>query len=166
MGGDEVPVAVEGVEATVEQVLTEIEREMYDKALTVRTDHTLRCGDYAEFSTLLESQGGWYLVPWCDDSEQEDIIKAETRATIRCYPLEGQDEILHLRYTSAPIKASLPAGDKLVLFVGSNYYPVMTRNRNNAAGSGYWESFSEANLELLHSETYPSSVTFHVETSE
>ena len=37
------------------------------------------------------AKGGWYRVAWCDDTEAEDAIKAETKATIRCFPLGDQD---------------------------------------------------------------------------
>ncbi len=93
IGGKKFPIPVAGVAARVQEVLAEIQQEMLDKALAFRQERTYRCDSYDEFQGLLESQGGWYLVPWCDDSEQEDIIKAETRATVRCYPLEGQEEI-------------------------------------------------------------------------
>jgi prolyl-tRNA synthetase len=93
IGGKKFPIPVEGVAARVAEVLAEIQQEMYDKALAFRQENTFRCDSYEEFKGLLESQGGWYLVPWHDDPEVEDRIKAETRATIRCYPLEGQEEI-------------------------------------------------------------------------
>ena len=41
----------------------------------------------------LQDDGGWYLVPWADDAGNEAAIKAETKATIRCYPLDAQDQL-------------------------------------------------------------------------
>ncbi len=92
IGGKKFPIPVEGVAGAATEVLATIQQQMLDRALAFRQERTYRCDDYAEFKQLVNTQGGWYLVPWCDDSEQEDLVKDETRATVRCYPLQGQEE--------------------------------------------------------------------------
>ncbi len=93
IGGKKFPIPVDDVVARVREVLDEIQSEMLETARTFRQERTYPCDSYDDFRGLLGSQGGWYLVPWCDDAEQEDIVKAETRATVRCYPLEGQEQV-------------------------------------------------------------------------
>ena len=92
-GGDKFAVALEGCEVQVRQVLEGIQAELLEKATELRRSRTHRVETYDDFKAQLNEQGGWYLVPWCDDSANEDAIKAETKATVRCYPLDGQGEV-------------------------------------------------------------------------
>ena len=54
-----------------------------------RTRATVR--DYDEFKQVLEAQGGFIRVHWAGASEDEDRIKEETKATIRCYPFDAPE---------------------------------------------------------------------------
>jgi prolyl-tRNA synthetase len=92
-GGDKFSVALEGCEAQVQEVLEGIQAELLQNALELRESRTWRVDSYEDFKTQLKAQGGWYLVPWRDNSANEDAIKAETKATVRCYPLDAQDEV-------------------------------------------------------------------------
>ena len=60
-------------------------------ATAARDAKLFRPASYAEFTAAIEN-GGFFLVPWHDDAQAEAKIKEETRATIRCFPLEGQEE--------------------------------------------------------------------------
>ena len=91
---------VEEVVAT----LASIQQELLDRALTQRQERTTKVEDYEEFKVLLAENGGWYLAPWKDDAENEARVKEETRATIRCYPLDNQDNVSEMRcfYSGEP----------------------------------------------------------------
>ena len=49
---------------------------------------TYTVSSYEEFKEKIESQPGFYRVPWGGDDADEDKIKEQTRATLRCFPLE------------------------------------------------------------------------------
>ena len=75
----------------VREVLDGIQATLLERTLSLRTERTQDCESYEAFKSALTEQGGWYRVPWCDDAANEDAIKAETKATIRCFPLGDQD---------------------------------------------------------------------------
>ena len=81
-----------GLGDAVEGVLAEIQRGLYVAAEKRMAERTHRAATWAEFAERLESESGFFLVPWHDDAAQEAAIKEETRATLRAYPLEGQEE--------------------------------------------------------------------------
>ena len=56
-------------------------------------ENTYATDSYADFKERLTRDGGWYLVPWMDNAENEAAIKTETKATVRCYPLDAQENI-------------------------------------------------------------------------
>jgi len=90
-GGKKFGMPFDGLLAAVQQKLADIQTELYDRALARRTESTHRVSSYDELKERIEA-GGLFLVPWHDDADWEARIKEETRATIRCYPIEGQDE--------------------------------------------------------------------------
>jgi prolyl-tRNA synthetase len=76
----------------VPALLEEIQRDLYDRALERLRQNTRPVDSYEEFQRLLKDQGGFLLAHWCGDGACEARIKEETKATIRCIPLEGNDE--------------------------------------------------------------------------
>jgi prolyl-tRNA synthetase len=78
-----------GIAGSVAKLLVEIQQALFDRALKSRLDRTREPGDYVEFKQAVE--GGFALAYWCGDSGCEAKIKEETKATMRCIPLE-QDE--------------------------------------------------------------------------
>ena len=76
--------------ATVE-VLDGIQAELLERATALRTERTFRVERYDDLKAALPG-GGFFLVPWADNADNEAAIKADCKATIRCYPLEGQEE--------------------------------------------------------------------------
>jgi prolyl-tRNA synthetase len=90
IGGKKFPIPVDGIADRVREVLDAIQREMLESARAARDARIYACSDYADFKRLIEEQPGFYRVPWCDDATEEAAVKEETRATIRCYPLDGQ----------------------------------------------------------------------------
>jgi prolyl-tRNA synthetase len=64
---------------------------LYQKALTFREEKTYKADSKEEFIKLIE-QGGFVYAHWDGTSETEDLIKQETKATIRCVPLDAKLE--------------------------------------------------------------------------
>ena len=72
----------------VEHLLQAIQENLYQKALAMRERFTRAVNSYDEFKTAIE-EGGFLLAHWDGTAETETRIKEETKATIRCIPLEG-----------------------------------------------------------------------------
>ena len=83
--------ALEGIEGTVKNLLDEIQDNIYKKALDFRNKMTYKVDTYEDFKQQIE-KGGFVLAPWDGTPETEDRIKEETKATIRCIPLDAQPE--------------------------------------------------------------------------
>ena len=82
-------VSIDGVDGYVADLLDTIQENIYKKALDFRTDMTTEVDTYDEFKKVLEEKGGFILAHWNGSSEVEQKIKDETKATIRCIPLDG-----------------------------------------------------------------------------
>ena len=81
-------VGLDGIEETVATLLDDIQKNIFQKALNYRKEHTITVDSYEEFKEKIED-GGFILDHWDGTSETEERIKAETKATIRCIPLNG-----------------------------------------------------------------------------
>ena len=79
---------IDGIEERVQKLLEEIQANIYKKALALRESKTTTVDTYDEFKEKIE-QGGFILAHWDGTPETEEKIKEETKATIRCIPLEG-----------------------------------------------------------------------------
>ena len=77
-----------GIEDYIKNLLEEIQQNIYDKALKHREEMTRTVETYDEFKTEIE-KGGFILAHWDGTPETEERIKEETKATIRCIPLDG-----------------------------------------------------------------------------
>jgi len=80
--------SVENVELYIKDLLDTIQENIYTKAFDYRTSVTREVNSYDEFKVEIE-KGGLLLCHWDGTSETEEKIKADTKATIRCIPLEG-----------------------------------------------------------------------------
>jgi len=85
-------VSVEGVEDMIEKLLEEIQNTIFQKALDFRAEKTTKVDSYDEFKELLETKTGFFLAHWDGTSETEEKIQSETKATIRCIPLDRKEE--------------------------------------------------------------------------
>ena len=79
--------------ATVEKFLAEIQQALFDKALAFRRANTRETKSYDEFKKAVES--GFAFAHWCGSGECEAAIKEETRATMRCIPLDPDAVLGH-----------------------------------------------------------------------
>jgi prolyl-tRNA synthetase len=76
----------QGIAAAVSQLLAEIQKSLHDRALEFRKAHTMEPVEYGEFKNAVET--GFAFAWWCGSAECEAKIKEETKATMRCIPLE------------------------------------------------------------------------------
>ncbi len=70
-------------------LLDTIQENLFQKAMEMRVSLTHEAEDYEQFKRLLEEKGGFVWAHWDGTTETEERIKAETKATIRCIPLDG-----------------------------------------------------------------------------
>ncbi len=80
--------SIEGIEEYVKDLLDEMQANIFQKALDYRAAHTYEVDTYEEFKEKLDL-GGFVLAHWDGTAETEARIKEETKATIRCIPLDG-----------------------------------------------------------------------------
>ncbi len=82
----------EGLADQIESLLEEIQQNIYQKALKFRDENITRVDSYDEFKRLLDEKPGFLSAHWDGTSETEQRIKEETKATIRCIPLDNPQE--------------------------------------------------------------------------
>ena len=83
---------LEGLENTLENLLNEIQENIYNKALQFRQENTVKVDTYEEFKRVLDEKPGFVLAHWDGTPETEERIKEETKATIRCIALDTPEE--------------------------------------------------------------------------
>ena len=76
----------------VEHLLTQIQENLYQKALDYRDSMIHKVDSLAEFKELIENKGGFLAAHWDGTTETELKIKEETKATIRCIPMDNELE--------------------------------------------------------------------------
>ncbi len=82
----------EGLDIYIAQLLEEIQQNIYNKALQFRAEHVTEVNSYDEFKTILDTKAGFISAHWDGTAETEKQIKEETKATIRCIPLNNKQE--------------------------------------------------------------------------
>jgi len=85
-------VSQQGLAARIETLLEEIQQNIYQKALTFKTENTTEVDTYNEFKRMLDEEPGFLSAHWDGTPETEQLIKDETKATIRCIPLDNKLE--------------------------------------------------------------------------
>lgn len=95
-------VSKEEVVEKVFSLMNEIQESLYTKAIDYRATHTTSVSSYDEFKEVLEQKGGFILAHWDGSSETEDQIKNETKATIRCIPIDDDNEPGNCMVTGKP----------------------------------------------------------------
>jgi len=80
---------IEGLTGKLTELLQEIQRCLYERALSFRDEHTQRVATYEEFKAVMEGRPGFVIAPWCGEADCEAQIKTDTQATIRNMPLDG-----------------------------------------------------------------------------
>jgi prolyl-tRNA synthetase len=86
------PVPFADLARTVGPMLDEIQRDMTEARRKDLHERTFLATDYQQFQKDLDEKGGFYRAGWCGDAGCEARIKEDTKATIRCIPLSGNQE--------------------------------------------------------------------------
>ena len=94
-------VSFDNIVETIQNLLKEIQDTIYQKALNFRLENTREVDSWEEFKEEIK-KGGFLMCHWDGTPETEEKIKAETKATIRCIPLEGDKTPGKCIYTGNP----------------------------------------------------------------
>ena len=82
----------ENLDIHIEQLLVDIQSSIYNKALKFRDENIREVNSYEEFKKVLDEKAGFISAHWDGTAETEKLIKDETKATIRCIPLNNKLE--------------------------------------------------------------------------
>lgn len=85
-------VSIDGIEAYIQNLLGDIQTSMYNKAKQFRDERITKSDNWDEFVQLLDTKGGFISAHWDGTAETEDKIKELSKATIRCIPLNNEQE--------------------------------------------------------------------------
>jgi prolyl-tRNA synthetase len=97
-------IAKEGLVEYVQNLLEEIQTNLYKKAHQYRAEHITEVNSFEEFEEILESKGGFLSAHWDGTTETEEKIKELTKATIRCIPIDRKEEEGKCVLTGKPSK--------------------------------------------------------------
>ena len=75
----------------VGELLVDIQRNLFDRELTFREEHTQRVDSYETFKQVMEGRPGFVIAPWCGAADCEAQIKADTQATLRNIPFGSEN---------------------------------------------------------------------------
>lgn len=89
---EKVLVSLDEVETKIQELLEDIQKNMYNKALEHRNENTHTAHNMEEFKELQEKSLGFVRAKWCGCTQCEEKIKEETGATLRCVPF-NQEEV-------------------------------------------------------------------------
>ena len=89
---EKIPAKTGEVVEKIQEVLDQIQKDLFQRALKFRQEHTYRIDDYREFQQILEEQGGFIEAHWCGSAECEEKVKEDTKATIRNIPFDREAE--------------------------------------------------------------------------
>ncbi|MFQ6102825.1 MAG: proline--tRNA ligase [Candidatus Glassbacteria bacterium] len=90
--GEKMTVPLERVVAVVGEVLDSIQENLYMRAKKLRDENTYTVDDYEAFRNVMESEGGFISAHWCGGPNCEEVVKEQTKATIRCIPFDSENE--------------------------------------------------------------------------
>jgi len=95
---------LEGLAGNIQNLLEQIQQNLYDKAKQYRDSHITRVDTWEEFEKVLDEKGGFVAAHWDGTAETEEQIKDRTKATIRCIPLNNPQEEGKCILTGKPSK--------------------------------------------------------------
>jgi len=81
-----------GVVTAVDESLKAMQENMFQKALEFQIKNTVKIDNYEDFKEFMARDGGFAMVHWAGSGKDEERIQEETKATIRCIPLEAEEE--------------------------------------------------------------------------
>ncbi len=95
-------VLAEDLISKIEFLMEDIQSNIFQRASDFRNANITEVNSYDEFKDILEKKGGFIAAYWDGTSETEERIKEETKATIRCIPLEAKSESGSCMVTGKP----------------------------------------------------------------
>jgi prolyl-tRNA synthetase len=99
---DKTSIALDNVVPYVTALLDEIQLNLLNRAKSFRAEKTTFVDTFDEFKEVLETKGGFLYCHWDGTPETEEKIKEETKATIRCIPLDTEAEEGKCVYSGKP----------------------------------------------------------------
>nr|WP_321486509.1 proline--tRNA ligase [uncultured Draconibacterium sp.] len=96
--------SLDNIDEYVEKLLEDIQQNIYQKAFDYRAENTRKVDTWEEFKEVLTTKSGFISAHWDGTPETEEAIKNETKATIRCMPLEYEEEEGVCVYSGKPSK--------------------------------------------------------------
>jgi prolyl-tRNA synthetase len=94
----------DGIVSYIQDLLEQIQKDLFNKAVDYRTAHTTEVNSFEEFKDILDNKTGFVSAHWDGTAETEEKIKDLTKATIRCIPLDRVEEAGVCILTGAPSK--------------------------------------------------------------
>jgi prolyl-tRNA synthetase len=90
--GEKYSVSLDNLAEFIKNLLAEIQQNLFERAKTYRDSHITPVDNWESFKKVLEEKGGFISAHWDGTTETEEKIKEETKATIRCIPLNNPEE--------------------------------------------------------------------------
>ena len=97
-------VSMEGLDIFIYNLLAQIQKNLFDRALAYREEHITKADTWDEFLKTLDEKGGFVSAHWDGTAETETAIKDKSKATIRCIPLNNPQEEGKCILTGKPSK--------------------------------------------------------------
>lgn len=94
--------SLNGIDEVIVKLLDDIQSNIYQKALKYREANTRQANNWDEFRAIIDNEGGFISAHWDGTGETELKIKEETKATIRCIPLNNEPEAGKCVYSGKP----------------------------------------------------------------
>jgi prolyl-tRNA synthetase len=94
--------SITDIESQIANLLDAIQHNLFEKAKSFRDLNTSHADNWTEFCEIIADKGGFVMAHWDGTPETEQKIKEETKATIRCIPLEGSEEKGKCIYSGKP----------------------------------------------------------------
>lgn len=95
-------VSKDGIATFISDLLEQIQKDLFEKALDYRNTHITEVNDFEEFKTILNNKGGFVSAHWDGTAATEERIQELTKATIRCIPLDSVEEAGTCVFTGNP----------------------------------------------------------------
>ena len=96
--------SADGIVTYIQDLLEQIQKDLFNKAIDYRAAHTTEVNSFEEFKEVLENKAGFVSAHWDGTAATEEKIKDLTKATIRCIPLDRAEEAGVCVLTGAPSK--------------------------------------------------------------
>lgn len=101
---EKMSLSLDGLPTRIQELLEEIQLNLFNKAKAYRDSHITRVDTFEEFEKVLDEKGGFIAAHWDGTAETEEKIKDRTKATIRCIPLDNPQEAGACILTGKPSK--------------------------------------------------------------